>query len=231
MRKIALSGLVALAAVLGGVAVPATAMAQPTSGCTPDAVGPSSRRRADQHRPADDFVCTRGGLPRGPEQFEPHRRGAATPTRVARWNGSTWKGVGVTLPAGAKSADVTSVSCRAANSCLVVGDYYKSTSATAPDFPLALDYNGTSVRPTSAVPVPKGLSGVTLDAVSCTSSAHCVAVGSANGDSPAGRLEVALIETWNGAKWTLHNVTVSPTSSSVPAGGGGLVRHGRVLRP
>jgi hypothetical protein len=63
--------------------------------------------------------------------------------------------------------------------------------------------------------VPKGLSGVTLDAVSCTSASHCVAVGSANGDtSPAG--EVAMIETWNGGKWTLHNVTASATSSSVP---------------
>ena len=32
MRTIAISGLVALATVLGGVAIPATAMAQPTSG-------------------------------------------------------------------------------------------------------------------------------------------------------------------------------------------------------
>jgi hypothetical protein len=35
LRKIAISGLVALAAVLGGVAVPATAMAQPTAAVAP----------------------------------------------------------------------------------------------------------------------------------------------------------------------------------------------------
>ena len=217
MRKIALSGLVALAAVLGGVAVPATAMAQPTAGVRPVAV-----------RPADDGpVIT--GLPMiscvfavdclGVEGSSSLTDGGpASPTRVARWNGSTWKGVGVTLPAGAKSVDLNGVSCRAANSCLVVGDYYKSASENAPDYPLALSYNGTSVRPTSLVPVPKGLSGVTLDAVSCTSATHCVAVGTANGDSslPGADVEVAMIETWNGSKWTLHNVTASSTSSSTP---------------
>ena len=63
---------------------------------------------------------------------------------------------------------MTGVSCRAANSCLVVGDYYKSTSATAPDFPLALELQRDLGAADAAVPVPKGASGVTLDAVSCT---------------------------------------------------------------
>jgi hypothetical protein len=220
VRRIAISGLVALAAVFGGVAVPATAMAQPTSGVRP----PTSAR------PADDGPITTGmpmiscvmavdclGVEGGSSLTS---GGPATPTRVARWNGSTWKNIGVALPAGAKSVDLNGVSCRSATSCLVVGDYYKSTSETAPDYPLALTYNGTSLRPTAAVPVPKGVSGVTLDGVSCTSTTHCVAVGTANGDTslPGTELEVAMIETWNGAKWTLHNVTSSGSSAPQAAG-------------
>jgi hypothetical protein len=58
---------------------------------------------------------------------------------------------------------------------------------------------------------------VTLDGVSCTTATHCVAVGTANGytKSASAELEVVMIETWNGAKWTLHNVT-APSASSMP---------------
>src|SRR5277367_4005279 len=44
VRRIAISGLVALAAVLGGVAVPATAMAQPTAAARPTTARPTTAR-------------------------------------------------------------------------------------------------------------------------------------------------------------------------------------------
>ena len=52
MRTIAISGLVALATVLGGVAIPATAMAQPTSGVR--STGAVAARVAGPGRPASE---------------------------------------------------------------------------------------------------------------------------------------------------------------------------------
>jgi hypothetical protein len=224
MRRIAIPGLIALAAVLGGVAVgvavPVAARAEPASGVRP----------AISARPADDGPITTGSPIiscvlatdcLGAEASSSLTDGGpAIPTRVERWNGSAWKRLSVTLPVGARSVDLNGISCRGAKSCLVVGDYYTSTSESAPDYPLALIYNGTSLRPTSAVPTPKGLDGVTLDGVSCPTTTHCVAVGTANGYTKSARaeLEVAMIETWNGTKWTLHNVTASSASMLQVAG-------------
>jgi hypothetical protein len=132
--------------------------------------------------------------------------GPATPTRIGRWNGSSWKGVGVTLPKGAKSDDLDGVSCKGAKSCLVVGDYYTSTSQSAASHALALSYNGTTLKPTPSVPLPKGATDAVLSSVSCATTKYCVAIGVADGTSAAfgefGTLNI--VETWNGAKWALH---------------------------
>jgi hypothetical protein len=137
--------------------------------------------------------------------------GPATPTRVARWNGSSWKGVGVALPKGTRSVDLNGVSCQGAKSCLVVGDYYTSANQSAPNRALALSYNGTSLKPTPTVPLPNGTTQATLSGVSCVTTKHCVALGVAFGDTAAfgegGSLTI--IETWNGARWTLHAVAQS----------------------
>jgi len=127
------------------------------------------------------------------------------PPRIARWNGSRWKGVGVTLPKGTKSVDLYGVSCRGANACLIVGDYYTSASDSATGHPLALFYNGTSLKPTTAVPLPKGTEGAALTSVSCPTTRYCVAFGAAD-LSPGITVgsDSLIIETWNGAKWTLH---------------------------
>jgi hypothetical protein len=137
--------------------------------------------------------------------------GPATPTRVARWNGSSWKGVGVALPKGTKSLDLNGVSCQGAKSCLVVGDYYTSASQSAANHALALTYNGTSLKPTPTVPLPKGTQDAALTSVSCVTTRYCVALGAAEGNTAAfgnfGLLN--LLETWNGAKWTLHTVAAN----------------------
>ena len=231
MRTIAISGLVALATVLGGVAIPATAMAQPTSGVRPMEAVAAAARTAGPARPASDGGGgIFGGVPKiscvlatdciaveGTSSLS--GQGTTAPTRVARWNGKSWKNVGVTLPKGAKSADLAAVSCKSATSCLVVGDYYKSTKGGAPDYPLALIYNGTSVRPTSAVPLPKGATDVTLGDVSCATTRYCVAIGSSE---PSAGINVSdsgpaiLIETWNGAKWTLRTIATSVKSEVEP---------------
>ena len=120
-----ISGLVALAAVLGGVAVPAVAMAQPTAGSRPgrgagvraddprcgvgrDAAasrrGPTGADRR-QRRAAGHLVRAGDGLPRRPRAVRASpAAGRAIPARVERWNGSSWKRLGVTMPAGTMSS-------------------------------------------------------------------------------------------------------------------------------
>jgi len=268
VQKIAISGLAAVAAVLGGAAVPTVAMAQPMSAAHPVAAdasgtagsGPVSAaavRTAEAAGMAEASRITtavgRAGLAwradLGTTAADAAADGepldscaltvnclavegssdliasasdgsisAATATgslvHAARWNGSSWKGVGATLPAGTKVADLTGLSCRGVNACLVAGDYATSTSDTAASHALALIYNGTSLKPTPAVPLPQGTIDASLSGVSCVTMSYCVAIGEADGNSAAfgENGELTLIETWNGAKWTLH--TVNETSAS-----------------
>jgi hypothetical protein len=231
VRRIAISGLVALATVLGGAAIPATALARPTSGVR-SMTAVAARAAGPARAAAEGGGSIFGGVPKvscvstadcvaveGTSKLGDDG-GTPVPTRVARWNGKSWKRVGVTLPAGTKSADLDAVSCRAATSCLVVGDYYKSASSGAPNFPLALIYNGTSLKPTPAVPLPKGAADVALADVSCATTRYCVAIGAA--EPPPGIAEsttgpVILIETWNGARWTLRSIASSVKAQVEPS--------------
>jgi hypothetical protein len=241
VHRIAISGLVALAAVLGGAAVPATAMAQPTSGARPvsavsvAAIAPAavSAAIAVAARAGAEAADAEsgGGSPniscvlatdclavRGSSSLS--GVGTYTPARVDRWNGSSWKRVGVTLPARTTSVDLNGVSCRGAKLCLVVGDYYKSTKGNAASSPMALVYNGASLRPTSAMPLPKGQPNVTLTGVSCATTRDCVALGLANGN-PSGLNRysdgISFIETWNGARWALRTIVSSATTVAAPS--------------
>ena len=234
MRRIAISGLAALAALLSGGAVPTAAMAQPTATARADVAVVAREGSAVASRGTGAVVIARvgrapaaydgvavSGLPLiscvlatdclGIEGTSSLTDGASRPTRVARWNGSVWKGAGVSLPKGTRSDDLLGVSCHGAKSCLVVGDYYTGTSQSADSHVLALAYNGTSLKPTPAVPLPKGTTDAVLTGVSCVTARHCVAVGAAHGDTKAfgDQDSLIVIETWNGAKWTLRT---TPTS-------------------
>jgi len=276
VQKIAISGLAAVAAVLGGAAVPTVAMAQPMSAEHPATAGASgtagagpvsgaavraaeARGMAEASRvttavgragiawhadlataaaddtatagePLDSCALTVNCLAvEGSSDLIASASGgsvsAATATaplvHAARWNGSSWSGVGVTLPAGTKVADLNDLTCRGVNACLVAGDYSTSTSDTATSHALALIYNGTSLKPTPAVPVPAGTMNASLSGVSCVTMSYCVAIGEADGSSAAFGEdgELALLETWNGAKWTLRTVSeTSGTSDTEPTG-------------
>jgi hypothetical protein len=224
VRRIAISGLVAVAAVLGAVAVPVTATAQATTTVRPTA----AVRPGITARPAD-VALVNSGLPTvscvlatdclGIEGSATQSgQQQPTPTRVARWNGSSWKRLSVALPKGTTAVDLDGVSCRAAKSCLVVGDYYTSPAFSGTSRVLALAYNGTSLKPTPAVPLPKGTTDGALSGVSCVTTRYCVALGVADGNTaafgPFG--SVTIIETWNGAKWTLHTIA-APTGHTTMA--------------
>jgi hypothetical protein len=220
VRRIVISGLVALTAVLGGVAVPAVARAQPTGAVRAgSAERPADVALVDTGLPAVSCVLATDCL--GIEGSAAQSGQSSTPTRVERWNGSSWKRLGVALPKGTTADDLDSVSCKGAKSCLVVGDYYTPPSWSGTSRVLALSYNGTSLKPTSAVPLPKGTTDGALSGVSCVTTRYCVALGIADGDTRAfGAFDSdIIIEMWNGAKWTLLD--------SAPASGRGTARSSR----
>jgi hypothetical protein len=223
VRRIALSGLVALAAVLGVVAVPAAASAQSTAGAAAAATDSIQARQPMLSCATATNCLGFGGV-------SIISNAVPVPARVARWNGSTWKGVGLTLPKGDRYAELTGVSCRAANSCVVVGLGDKSANAGGGQA-LALAYNGTSLRPL-AVPLPKATTASILQGVSCATARDCVAVGIAGGRTAAFGKEgiVTIVETWNGSRWSertlsapgkallLSNVSCSPARYCMLAG-------------
>lgn len=128
-----------------------------------------------------------------------------------RWNGATWRTVGVTLPAGTMAGTLNGVSCVTAGRCVAVGSYDKSPGKS---LALAETWNGRGWTPVR-LSTPAGKSSQ-LAAVSCASAASCVAVGTFWGSSGLG---TPLAEIWNGKRWT---------QTRPPASGSGVTISGPV---
>jgi hypothetical protein len=119
---------------------------------------------------------------------------------IESWNGSAWS----IVPAPARSNDswLNGVSCTSSSSCVAVGAYETSSEYRKT---LVESWNGSDW---SVVPSPNaGTSsefGIGLGSVSCVDASHCVAVGGYYVQQSASEDEwVSLIESWNGAKWSL----------------------------
>src|SRR5580704_3791374 len=121
-------------------------------------------------------------------------------TLAARWNGTSWRIQRTILPKGAASSTFTGVSCASATACTAVGAAIGKTSRRSVN--LAEAWNGTSWR-VQAIPTPKGSTGSSLFAVSCTSPSACTAAG--NYDNAAGRV-LAVAERWNGKAWRIQPI-------------------------
>ena len=208
MHKIAMSGLVALAAVLSG-AIPASAAAAApgSAGQAPrTAAAPTVLPRATAVTAfliAADSTVSCGSVKACLAVGANLNSTSGVPAPVAEaWNGTKWKSVAVPAPKAPSGASLTGVSCKSAASCIAVGEYATSTG----DRPFALTWNGTALKPAAAPPVPKGNTFFSLGGVSCVTTRSCVAVGTSV--SGIGDLRM-LVETWNGAKWTDHVVPVS----------------------
>lgn len=134
---------------------------------------------------------------------------STTPTAEAL-KGTTWKSVSVKIPKGATSTGLGSVSCKAATYCLAVGDYQNGSG----EHPYALTWNGTVLTPITTPPVPSG-SLVSLGAVSCVAVKSCVAAGSSQTISGTKTTYKLFADTWNGSKWT-QAAAASPAGSEYP---------------
>jgi hypothetical protein len=119
-----------------------------------------------------------------------------------------------TLQAG--SLSLNGISCPSSSTCFAVGQngltFFLNGATTDPvtSAPVVVeDSSGTWSTPTS-LPLPSNASNsgfATLDAISCSSTTSCVAVGTYDDSSGATQ---GLIETYSGTSWT-------PTELSLPA--------------
>jgi hypothetical protein len=98
--------------------------------------------------------------------------GGVRKTLAERYNGTTWTVQTTPNPATATSAQLNAVSCIGTSNCSAVGSYVDATSTKT--------LGETWVSPTwslSSTPVPASGATSTLDAVSCTATTVCTAVG------------------------------------------------------
>ena len=118
-----------------------------------------------------------------------------------RWGGTSWVAQTPPNPASASSSELVGDACPSATWCGAVGFSVQSGVHRA----LAERWNGSewSVQTT---PEPSGATSSELEAISCSSSASCTAVGHYTTSSLSG----TLIEYWNGTSWA---VQTSPNPS------------------
>src|SRR5579875_2153555 len=109
------------------------------------------------------------------------------------WNGSTWS-VLTTPDPGTGANYFNGVSCASASFCVAVGGQVSGAVTK----PLTATWNGTTWKTTTSAN-PTGTDNV-LFGVSCPSATSCQAVGQYLKSSSS---ELALIESWNGTKWSL----------------------------
>jgi hypothetical protein len=119
-------------------------------------------------------------------------------TLAERWNGTNWRIQHTILPKGAASSTFTGASCASATACTAVGATIGK--ATHRGVNLAEAWNGTTWR-VQAIATPKGSTGSSLFAVSCTSPSACTTVGNYN---KAGGRVLAVAERWNGKTWRIQ---------------------------
>ena len=197
MRKIVISGLLALVAlaVAGG-------NASPTAGASTAPLAPRQTGIA-----ASAFVVSGKiscGTPNSCLAIADNLNKSGSLTQVVVvWNGTAWQSVAVPMPTPTVAViNLAAVSCKSATACVAVGSYRTLAGAGA-ERPYALTWNGKSLTPTAAPPVPTNGGFASLTGVSCITTKSCLAVGDSQGG--AGPL---LMETWDGAKWTLQTAPI-----------------------
>jgi hypothetical protein len=189
VRKIVMSGLVAVAALFGCAGTAVAGTEQDSSG---NLLGYGTGLSC-----ASPTACLSIGT-------DVDAKASGTKPAVERLQAGTWKSVPVRTPKGALSTMLTGVSCKSATYCLVTGE----TDSISGGSPYALTWDGTTLTPIAGPPVPKADTGGVISAVSCVEVRKCVAVGA--GSNKTTDASVLFIWTLSGTKWTL---TAKPASN------------------
>jgi len=117
-----------------------------------------------------------------------------TSTLTERWDGAKWSIVSSPNPKGSPDSQLSGVTCTSATNCFAVGVGHST---------LIERWNGTIWGIVTSAN-PTGATGASLTGVSCPSASRCVAVGTIFRQTVLQRL----VETWNGAGWSLTSVPV-----------------------
>lgn len=119
----------------------------------------------------------------------------------------SWTYVAAPLPAGAAGSELSSVSCPTPQTCVAVGDSHGGSSAACScrGFSEVLRDGQWAVRPLDTGDPMR------VEAVSCSSSAFCMAVGTTLADAP--RIH-AVAQFWNGRWWSSMPAPVSAVALS-----------------
>jgi hypothetical protein len=108
-------------------------------------------------------------------------------------------------PSGATYSTLWSLSCASQTACTAVGQFQKNAGGYRT---LAERWTGTKWSLEHTVN-PAGASAASLGGVSCASVGECAAVGSYQ----SGASNLALVERWNGTKWSIQDAP-SPAGST-----------------
>lgn len=128
---------------------------------------------------------------------------------VERWNGRRWA-IQRAPNAHGRGGALNGVSCGSARACIAVGTFDHAGPHGDIASGVVDGWNGSRW---SSEPIqrPRGAANTSLTAVSCISSGDCDAVGSAGfgrgcQSGQAHCTLTALVEHWNGSKWTLRHI-------------------------
>jgi hypothetical protein len=129
----------------------------------------------------------------------------------AHWNGTTWSSSTMPVPADAKSAGLTRVSCAAVTACTAVGAYIPSGSNASQL--LVEVWNGSTWTIQTPPPPPDAISA-SFGGVSCWAGGVCTAVGTfrlpGGGGGP-------FAERSTGAHWSFQGVARVSTGNDFSA--------------
>ena len=116
-------------------------------------------------------------------------------TLIEHWNGFSWSVVSSPNPGNAQSSYLRDVTCRSTSDCWAAGYYFGPSNQQT----LIEHWNGVSwsiVDSTNTSPSRNNA----LEAMTCSSSSDCWAIGSYDDDNPGFH---TLIEHWNGTAWSI----------------------------
>gem|GEM_PF-791275 len=120
------------------------------------------------------------------------------------WNGTAWSSGTTPAPSGSLASHLSGVSC-VTGSCAAVGRYVDSGGEKRA---LAMSWNGTAWS-IASTPTVSGAVGVSLQDVSCTSTALCKAVGIFEDGNTTHQLAL----DWNGSAWSIASLPAEPTGA------------------
>jgi hypothetical protein len=136
-----------------------------------------------------------------------------SPAGTALGSAAGWSIEPTAVPAGARAAELSAVSCRSRTACSAVG---YATSRAGAGVTLAEQRSGSQWSVTRT-PALSGARAGFLSAVSCTGPRACTAVGFSN---DADRTQAPVAEHWTGARWAQQRPRYPAGARSAQFAGG-----------